>query len=119
MKKLTVCFCASLALLMVAMPGLAATYVLDSAHSSVTFKVKHLAISYVKGEFRDFTGTFDYDPDKPETWQVKATIQAATIDTDNEDRDNHLRSQDFLDVASHLDLLISASRSRGKGWETL
>jgi len=77
-------------------PMLAATFVLDAAHSSVEFKVRHLAISKVRGAFHDFEATFNFEPDKPETWQVEAVIQSASISTDNADRDNHLRSEDFL-----------------------
>jgi polyisoprenoid-binding protein YceI len=82
----------------VATPGLAGSYTIDKSHSSVEFKVKHMAISKVRGSFDDFTATFTFEPDKPETWQVRATIQAASINTANEDRDNHLRSADFFEV---------------------
>ena len=75
----------------------AATYKIDSDHTTVGFKIHHL-LSYVQGRFNQFEGTFDYDPEKPDTWKVEATIQAASIDTNVAQRDKHLRSADFFDV---------------------
>jgi polyisoprenoid-binding protein YceI len=74
----------------------AATYQLDKAHTSVDFKVKHMAISWVSGAFRDFDGSFEFEPGKPESWRAEAVIQVPSIDTGNEDRDKHLRSEDFF-----------------------
>lgn len=79
----------------------AATYDIDAAHSSVNFQIRHLAISKVNGDFRQFSGSFDYDEGKPGEWSAQATIQAASIDTDNDKRDDHLRSADFFDVEKH------------------
>jgi polyisoprenoid-binding protein YceI len=79
-------------------PAQAATYVIDKAHSSVGFEVRHLAISKVRGTFDDFAGTFNYTPGQPGDWSVEATAQAASINTNNEDRDNHLRSADFFEA---------------------
>jgi len=76
----------------------AATYTIDSAHSSVGFQIKHLAIAKVNGSFTDFGGTFEYEKGEAETWSVEATIQVASVDTGNDDRDNHLKNPDFFDV---------------------
>ena len=76
----------------------AATYDIDAAHSSVTFQIRHLAISKTRGNFTDFAGTFEFKAGDPASWSCDATIQAASINTENEDRDNHLRSPDFLEV---------------------
>jgi polyisoprenoid-binding protein YceI len=81
--------------------AVAVSYELDKAHSSIEFKVRHLAISKVTGRFADFDLTFDFESGKPETWKAEATIDAASIDTGNEDRDNHLRSEDFLFTEQH------------------
>jgi len=59
--------------------------------------VRHL-FSNVIGIFKKFEGAFDYEPGKPEIWKVNAAVQAASIDTNVEQRDNHLRSKDFFDV---------------------
>lgn len=98
-----------LPLFIVAPPAFAATYAIDRDHSTVGFKVRHL-FSNVRGQFNDFSGAIDYEPGQPETWKVEATIQAASIDTNVEKRDTHLRSKDFFDVAAYPAL---AFRSTG------
>ncbi len=91
-------------LLLVAFYGSAASvraeevYKLDPVHSSITFKVRHF-FSYVTGSFKKFEGTITVDPDHPEKSSVVATIDATSIDTQNEKRDEHLKTADFFDVA--------------------
>jgi polyisoprenoid-binding protein YceI len=84
--------------LLVGAPVLAANYDVDPAHSSVNFQVKHLAISKVNGSFGSFTGTFSFTEGNPESWQAEATIEIASVDTGNKDRDDHLRTGDFFDA---------------------
>ncbi|MBI4372437.1 MAG: YceI family protein [Candidatus Omnitrophica bacterium] len=89
----------------------AATYKVDPDHSTVSFKIRHI-LSNIQGYFRQFEGSFEYDPAKPETWKAEATIQAASIDTNVEKRDNHLRSADFFDVAKYPTItFVSAGAS--------
>ncbi|MFH1842503.1 MAG: YceI family protein [bacterium] len=109
MRRILTTVLAALALTTLAIPALAATYQLDAAHSSVSFKVKHLAISNVKGAFNDFDVTFEFEPGQPESWRVEAVIQAASIDTDNEDRDNHLRSEEFLFTAEYPEIRFAST----------
>lgn len=71
-------------------------YEVDSEHSNVMFKVRHLGVSTVTGRFNRFAATFWYDPTNPAATRVTATIDVASVDTDNERRDNHLRSEDFF-----------------------
>ena len=78
----------------------AETYVIDATHSSVTFRIRHL-VGKTPGTFKDFAGTIAFDAADPTTGKVEATIQAASIDTNNDKRDDHLRSADFFDVANH------------------
>ena len=78
----------------------AATYKIDADHTAVSFKVRHI-LTPVQGYFRQFEGTFDYDPEKPDTWKTETTIQAASIDTNVAARDKHLRSADFFDVEKY------------------
>jgi len=85
-------------LLFSAAPTLAANYEIDPAHSSVNFQVKHLAISKVNGTFGSFAGTFSFSEGEPESWRAEATIQIASVDTGNNDRDDHLRTGDFFDA---------------------
>ena len=69
---------------------------IDPQHSQIGFSVRHMMISTVRGQFRKFTGTVDYDEENPEQTEVTVRIEAASIDTQTEDRDAHLRSPDFL-----------------------
>ncbi len=75
-----------------------AEYAIDPAHSKVMFKIKHLSISTVTGNFGKFSGTFDLDPSNPKSLKVNATIEVASINTDVGDRDKHLRSPEFFDA---------------------
>ncbi len=72
-------------------------WVLDPVHSELVFKVKHMMISNVKGEFKEFN--VEVNGEDIETASVKATINAASINTNNADRDNHLKGEDFFDAA--------------------
>jgi polyisoprenoid-binding protein YceI len=73
------------------------TLQIDQAHSEAAFQVRHL-ISKVRGRFTDFTGTVEFDEAEPQQSSVRFTIQAASIDTGQPDRDAHLRSADFFAV---------------------
>jgi polyisoprenoid-binding protein YceI len=87
--------------LAIATPALAATWTLDPAHSSAQFSVRHMMVSNVRGEFGKVTGTVQGDETKPTEAVIAATIDAASINTREPKRDEHLRSADFLDVAAH------------------
>ena len=71
---------------------------IDPVHSAAQFKVKHMMISNVKGEFTSVKGSLQFDPDNPGKSQVEAEIDAATINTRDAQRDAHLKSVDFFDV---------------------
>jgi polyisoprenoid-binding protein YceI len=74
-------------------------WVLDPAHTSVSFSAKHLGVATVRGRFTKVDGEIDLDdPNDPTTGKGTITIEAASIDTGNEQRDAHLRNADFLDV---------------------
>jgi polyisoprenoid-binding protein YceI len=75
----------------------AGTYAIDPAHSAVEFVVRHLGLAKVRGRFTRFEGVIEIGEDPFES-SARVTIDAASIDTSNPDRDNHLRSADFLDV---------------------
>jgi polyisoprenoid-binding protein YceI len=93
----------------------ARTYAVDRAHSNVGFKIRHL-ISEVEGRFTDFDGKVTYDPQAPEASAVEFTVQATSIDTDNQRRDDHLRSADFFEVEKYPTLgFKSVSVARGSG----
>lgn len=74
---------------------------IDSAHSEVTFSARHMMISKVRGRFNEFSGEINFNEDNPSASTVDVTIQADSITTRNEDRDGHLKSADFLNVAEY------------------
>jgi polyisoprenoid-binding protein YceI len=78
------------------------TWTLDPTHSELIFKVKHLMITNVKGEFRSFDASIQGEDFR--TAPVQVTIQADSIFTNNDDRDKHLRSSDFFDVEQYPEL---------------
>ena len=94
------------------------TWAIDPAHTVISFSARHLVAAKVRGSFRTFSGTITIG-DAPETSSVEVTIDAGSIDTGVEDRDNHVRSADFLDVATHqaLEFRSTAVRSVGDGYE--
>lgn len=71
---------------------------LDTTHSEITFKVRHMMISNVKGTFNTFTAEVEAEDDTFKNAKVSATIQTDSIDTNNADRDTHLKSADFFNV---------------------
>ncbi len=83
----------------IATPAWAAKFNIDPAHTSITFKVPHMVISKVKGRFDKFEGSFDFDEKSQKLDNVQVKIQADSISTNQADRDKHLKSPDFLDVA--------------------
>ena len=77
---------------------LTGTYTLDPSHTRVGFVARHAMVTKVRGAFNDVSGTGYLDAADPSRSRLEVTIQAASIDTRNADRDNHLRSNDFLDM---------------------
>ena len=73
-------------------------YKIDPVHSNVGFAVKHMVVNTVHGRFNDWSGDITYDDKDPAKSSVNVTIKTASINTENSDRDTHLKSPDFLDV---------------------
>lgn len=94
---------------------IAGNYQLDPAHTMVLFKVKHLGISTVTGQFKEFSGSFDLDPNDLGSLKVSADIKTASIDTEQPDRDNHLRSPDFLDVEKYPEINFVSTKAERTG----
>jgi polyisoprenoid-binding protein YceI len=87
----------------------------DPVHSSVEFRVKHMMVTTVKGRFTDVRGRAVGEVDDPLAVEVDVEIDAASIDTRNEQRDAHLRSADFLDAENYPAITFKSSRIEEKG----
>jgi polyisoprenoid-binding protein YceI len=85
------------------------TYVVDKVHSQVGFRVRHL-VGKVSGRFTDFEGKIAADAAKPEASSVEFVVKTTSIDTDNSQRDNHLRSADFFDVAKYAEITFRSTK---------
>jgi polyisoprenoid-binding protein YceI len=90
------------------------TFDIDKAHSQVGFSVRHF-FSKVPGQFKEFSGTIVMDPDAPAASSVEVTIQAASISTDNDARDKHLRSPDFFAADSFPTLTFKSTKVTPSG----
>jgi polyisoprenoid-binding protein YceI len=83
---------------------------IDNAHSQVQFSVRHMMISNARGRFENFSGTVQFDDANPTNSSVEVQIEAASINTREPNRDNHLRSPDFLDVAQFPNITFKSTR---------
>lgn len=84
------------------------TYDVDPVHSSVIFRVKHLGITFVYGRFNKAAGMYAFADEEVEDAFIELKVQAASIDTGNAKRDNHLRGPDFFDVDSFPDITFKS-----------
>jgi polyisoprenoid-binding protein YceI len=89
------------------------TWHVDPARSRIEFAVKHLGIATVRGAFRDFEGTLDLNEGR-----AYGTVEAASVDTNNGRRDEHLRSPDFFEVAEYPELRFESTEIRPLGEDT-
>jgi len=106
----------SLALLAAAAPLQAADrYQIDPVHSYVGFAVRHMAVSWVKGEFKEFSGEILYDAEDINRSSVSVAIKAASLDTRNERRNNHLKSPDFFAVEQFPEITFHSKRVERRG----
>lgn len=87
----------------------AASWKIDPNHSSVRFEIRHF-FSKVQGQFNQLSGTIEYDPANPSSSKVETKIVATSIDTNNEKRDNHLRSADFFEVEKYPELSFTSTK---------
>lgn len=84
-------------------------YTIDPVHSRIGFVARHAMVTKVRGSFNEFTGSGYFDVDKPESSHLELTIDAASIDTRNADRDAHLKSNDFFDMETHPQITFSST----------
>jgi len=96
-------------------PSAGGTFQVDSAHSSVVFRVKHAGISWFYGRFNDFSGSFEYDPARPEAASIEFAIQSESVDTNNSQRDAHIASPDFLSAKEFPAITFKSSSVKAVG----
>ena len=85
------------------------TYTIDPTHSRIGFVARHAMVTKVRGSFNEFEGTGYFDAEDPAGSHVQLTIQAASIDTRNADRDGHLKSNDFFDMAAYPEITFAST----------
>jgi polyisoprenoid-binding protein YceI len=102
-------------------PELSGTYTIDPAHSRIGFVARHAMVTKVRGSFNDVTGTVVIDAEDPSSSSAQVTIQVASIDTRNPDRDGHLRTNEFLDAANHptISFVSTSAKLHGEDSVTL
>lgn len=114
-------FAAILALFTLALPAIAAasTWTIDPEHSYVGFKIRHLMVSNVKGNFTTFNGTVELDDKDVAKSKVAVKIDTNSVDTNVQKRDEHLRSADFLDVAKYPAMTFTSKKIAQNGKDRL
>jgi polyisoprenoid-binding protein YceI len=91
------------------------TWNIDATHSHVTFSVRHMLVSTVKGKFNVLSGTLNIDDANPANSSIEAEVDAASIDTNEPNRDNHLRSPDFFDVEKYPKITFKSTKVEPAG----
>lgn len=97
----------------------AATWTIDRDHSSIGFKIKHLMVSNVKGSFEKFNGTVDLNEKDITKSKVEVNIETASINTNVELRDGHLKSADFFDVVKYPSMTFKSKKVAKAGKDKL
>lgn len=90
-------------------------WVVDGVHSSVVFRVKHAGASWFKGTFDTIEGTISLDRSKPEGGSVQLKIPVDSVDTNNKQRDDHLKNQDFFKSKENPDITFKSTKIAKKG----
>ena len=94
---------------------LTGNYAIDPAHSHIGFTARHAMVTKVRGSFKEYEGEGYFDSEDPANSRLQLTIKAASIDTGNADRDNHLRSNDFFDMDSYPEIRFVSTQVENLG----
>jgi len=92
-----------------------AKWTLQSGHTAAEFRARHMMVTYVRGHFKNIHGTLEFDPESPGNSSIEVRIEARGIWTGVKERDDHLRSKDFLDVDHHPEITFTGSQVEIKG----
>jgi polyisoprenoid-binding protein YceI len=92
-----------------------AKWVFEPGHTGAEFRARHMMVSWVRGHFKDVHGSLEFDPDNPVQLSIEATLQAQKLWTGEPQRDDHLRSGDFLDVGQHPAITFKSTASKCVG----
>ncbi|WP_296254940.1 MULTISPECIES: YceI family protein [unclassified Pseudomonas] len=116
LKKTLAAFALGTALLS-AGQTMAADYTIDKEgqHAFINFKISHLGYSFIYGTFKDWDGTFSFDAAKPEDSKIKIDVKTASVFTNHAERDKHISSKDFLDVATYPDAKFVSTKVTNVG----
>jgi polyisoprenoid-binding protein YceI len=90
-------------------------WMVDGGHSSVTFRIKHMGASWFTGAFDSVGGTVTLDPKKPEATSVKIAIPVDSVDTNNAQRDGHLKNADFFNAKENPEITFASTAVKAKG----
>lgn len=93
------------------------SFIIDEVHTHIGFSVKHMMVSTVRGQFRQYRGSVELDPTDFTRSRFEGEIDVASIDTGNAQRDDHLRTSDFFDAPNHPKITFKSSRIEKKGDE--
>jgi polyisoprenoid-binding protein YceI len=91
------------------------TWLIDDVHTHIGFSVRHMMVSTMRGQFKKYSGTIELDEADFTRSKFEGEIEVASIDTNNAQRDEHLRNGDFFDVANHPKILFASTRIERKG----
>ncbi|MEG5264338.1 YceI family protein [Pseudomonas sp. JDS28PS106] len=100
--------------------AMAADYVIDKEgqHAFVDFKISHLGYSFIHGTFKDWNGEFSFDAAKPEASKISVELKTASLFTNHAERDKHISSKDFLDVAKYPEAKFVSTSVKSTGEKT-
>jgi polyisoprenoid-binding protein YceI len=90
-------------------------WAVDTTHSSIDFSIRHMMIAKVKGSFNRFEASIEADPEDLTTADIAFSVDVASVDTRNDDRDAHLRSADFFDAENHPKMTFKATKIERTG----
>ncbi|MBI5237963.1 MAG: YceI family protein [Deltaproteobacteria bacterium] len=120
LKKSLLIFLSAVVLVLSSHAAMAEDYIIDSknAHAFIQFKISHLGYSWILGRFNRFVGTFSYDEKNPQASKVKVTVDTTSVDTNNAERDKHLRSEKFFEVKKYTEAVFVSRAYEPKGDDT-